>query len=781
MTEQTRRLIFGADQTEGIVSLTLKDEKCFIYTEALDGTIGTEVLEYSPFVLSPVKLKPRSERLKGEQYFKYITSTTCEKFIQAQESYHKNIWLPRNLEECVTLELGLTYFKNRKVADISILSFDIETSGLTFHADSKVFLISNTFRRRGEITRKLFSIDEYDSQDAMIQAWVAWVREVNPSIMCGHNILSYDLPYLQHCSSKPLNLGRDGSALEFATKISKFRKDASQQYDYHNAKITGREIVDTFFLSIKYDIGREFPSYGLKPIIKYLGLEKEGRQYYDARHIAKNWADPVERAKIKQYAIEDSDDSLKLYDRMAPAYFYMANSIPKTFQAIINEASGAMLDTLMIRSYLQDGHSQPKTSLKEPYEGAISMGIPGVYDWACKADVASLYPSIMLNYDIYDRVKDPNRHMLYMLEYFREERLKNKELGAKTGEQYYKDLDQSQKILINSLYGFLGCGYLLYNYPEGAAQVTKYGREILLKGVEWATGHTLERTVREIINQGTDEEEIRYQWVLGPKVCDGRGYQLVNVDTDSFTLVNGPKCKSDFKQMLTQLNSIYPKLIEWGDDGIFEKVIVIRAKNYVLVKSDEYLKPGESKIKYKGSAVTDQKKELALVEMLEKMIQALLADKRYDLVNIYEKYIHEAANITDINRWVVKKTVSKPILAGGEVGARAHERKPWEAIQESIRRGVRDAIQEGDKLYFYAAIDGEVQEVKKGEPVFYKNGTPKMIENRILRDPALWTGDHDQKHYIKRVYETLEILNNVLDMSQFTDYTLKKNLVLISA
>lgn len=777
MTEEINRLIFGKDNTQGIVSLTVKDDKCFIYTEDLDGKINLEIVDYAPWVLSAKPLRQHSERLQGNQYYKYLTSTTCEKFNRAQQTYQKAFWMPRNIEECATLELGLTYFKGRKVQDISILSFDIETSGLTLNSDSKVFIISNTFRKQGQVLRRLFSVDDYSSHGEMIEAWCDWVREIDPSIMCGHNILSFDLPYLQHCSQFPLLLGRDHSAIEFSERTSKFRKDASQQYDYHNAKITGREIVDTFFLSIKYDIGRDFPSYGLKPIIKHLGLEKEGRQFYDARHIAKNWNNLEERAKIKQYAIEDSDDSLKLFDIMAPAYFYMANSIPKTFQAMINEASGAMLDTLMTRSYLQDGYSQPRTSIKEPYEGAISMGVPGVYEWVCKADVASLYPSIMLAYDIYDREKDPNRHMLKMLEYFRDERLKNKELGTKTGQQYYKDLDQSQKILINSLYGFLGCGFLLYNYPQGAAEVTRHGREILLKGVEWATGHTLQRTVKKIVNQGTDDEEIQYEWIVGARIGPGQGYRLANVDTDSFSITCSEKVEPEkFATFLKELNSLYPALIKWTDDGIFEKVIVIRAKNYVLVRN--------GKIKYKGSAITDQKKEVALLEMLEKMVHALLDGKQTHMPDIYKRYIQEATNIKDIHRWVVKKTVSKPILAGGDPDARAHEAKPWAAIQESIARGVREAVQEGDKLYFYNAIDGMKQEVKKGELVFYKNGKPKMIENRILRDPALWTGDQDVKHYIKRIYETLEILGNVINMEDFTDFTLKSNaeqLNLISA
>lgn len=104
----------------------------------------------------------------------------------------------------------------------------------------------------------------------------------------------------------------------------------------------------------------------------------------------------------------------------------------------------------------------------------------------------------MLQYDIYDKNKDPNKHLIKILSYFREERIKNKQIAESTGDKYFDDLQNTQKIAINSLYGFLGAGYLLYNFPEGAASVTRHGREIILKTTEWATGHTLVRGIKNI-------------------------------------------------------------------------------------------------------------------------------------------------------------------------------------------------------------------------------------------------------------------------------------------
>jgi DNA polymerase I len=760
------KLIFGKDGTEGIVNITLKDDHVYLYKQ-VNGKIELERFPYAPWVLSKNKVKPYSDRLKGDQYWRYLTSTTSAKFERLQGTWSRELWVPRSAEECFTLCEGATYFKGLKANDVSILSFDIEADGLVMDETSKVYIISNTFRHQnGGVSKVIFSLENYPDQHAMILDWVNWVSYVDPSILCGHNIFSYDLPYLQHCYKEPLLLGRDGSAMRFESQTSKFRKDGSQQYDYHNVRITGREIVDTFFLSMKYDqAAREFPSYGLKAVIKQVGLEKVGRTFIDATRMGEYYEKRGKDWELAQaYALDDSEDALKLYDMMIPAYFYLAQSVPKTLQQMVNEATGSQLDALMIRSYLQDGYSQPRTSGKVDFEGAISMGVPGMYKHVCKADVASLYPSIMLEYEISDHKKDPENHMLTMLKYFRDERLRNKKFAKETGEKYYDDMQGAQKIMINSMYGFMGAGYLLYNYPVGAAEVTRKGREILLKGVEWATGFTLEKVLKSVKNEGTEDEEEKYEWKLGQKVSDGRGYRLVNVDTDSFSITSGSVMSDDaFSSELKILNSLYPDLIRWEHDGIYDKVIVIRAKNYVLVR--------KGKVKIKGSAVTDPKKEPALTEMLQTMVQALLDDEPHTVKHIYEGYIQEAAAIANIHRWAKKITVTKSVLNP----KRANEQKPFDAIQECINRGVIEKVSEGDKLWIYSAIRGEIQEVKKGEPVFYRDGRPKMIPNQIVKDVRLYDHDQDRVHYLERVYKTACILENVIDMSDFVKFHGKKN------
>jgi DNA polymerase elongation subunit (family B) len=226
-----------------------------------------------------------------------------------------------------------------------------------------------------------------------------------------------------------------------------------------------------------------------------LGLEKDNRQHYDASKIKSNINNKEEWEKIKQYALDDSEDALKLYDLMIAPYFYLCQTIPKSFQELLCSATGSQINATMIRSYFQDGYSLPKASSTTDYEGAISWGKPGIYYNCIKWDVASLYPSIMRQYEIYPKDKDPNRYFLYLVNYFTNERLKNKKLAKETKDKYYDDLQSAQKIFINSCYGFLGTSGLLFNYPKGAAEVTSRGREILTKAIEWATNKKIDDVI----------------------------------------------------------------------------------------------------------------------------------------------------------------------------------------------------------------------------------------------------------------------------------------------
>lgn len=498
----SNKLIFGKNTTEKIVSIEPNGSELVIFTEDAIGVYQHSIPAKYWFITNK-KISEKQDVLEGSQYYKYLSEfNDVEEYEKVRRTLYQkridfySIW---DKKEANMVRQGLTYYKGMQPKDVSILSFDIESDGLVKTKNSEVYIITNTYRKGEEVIRQSFFLDEYDSQKDMLDDWCDFVRAMDPSILVGHNIYGYDFGYLAHVANlcgTALKLGRNGSAIRFNEKTSGFRKDGSQSYDYHKAFVFGREIVDTFFLSMKYDIARAFPSYGLKPIIKHLGMEKPGRSFVDASKIKKYYNErltsPEMWSKVKLYAEEDADDALKLYDLMCPSFFYMTQSISKTYQEINCGATGSQINNMMVRSYLQDNHSIAKADEAVPYEGALSLGIAGQYKNCVRWDISSLYPSIMRQYKVYSTKKDPQAYFLQMVEFFTLERLKNKKLAKDTGMQYYKDIEGSQKILINSKYGALGAPGLQYNYPAGAAFITQKGREILGQSIEWATGEKIE-------------------------------------------------------------------------------------------------------------------------------------------------------------------------------------------------------------------------------------------------------------------------------------------------
>jgi DNA polymerase I len=492
-------LIFGKNNLQNIVSIEPgNDNNCILFVQ-YDDEIKKVKVDMSHWILYTEKHSDKMVELKGNQPYKYLMQYDNiykhQDILKQSRDKKLDVYVPKDQKEAFMMLNGYTYYKGLKVKDVSILSFDLEHTygiGEVPKQDGKLLLISNTYRDyKGNIKKRLFSYDEFKNEGEMLEEWCEFVRDCDPSIIVGHNIFGHDFKILRHSSKvnkSKLKLGRNNSELKFDYKKSLKRKDGSQAYDYFNVLCYGREIVDTFFLALNYDIGRNYESYGLKAIMKHEKLEKTDRTHYDASKIITNYLIEEEWLKIKEYAKDDADDSLALFDLMIPSFFYYTQSIPRSLQYIINSATGSQINSMMIRGYLQQGHSISKASDSVDFEGGLSGGAPGIYKNVFKIDCQSLYPSIIRQYNIYSRDKDEQKLFLNMVEYFTLERLKNKKLGKETGNRYYKDLEQSQKIAINSMFGFLGANKLNYNYPLGAAQITRYGREILLHAVKWLTG-----------------------------------------------------------------------------------------------------------------------------------------------------------------------------------------------------------------------------------------------------------------------------------------------------
>lgn len=680
-------LIFGKDQTSHVVGIEYyptHTSNVVIFRE-VNGELIAERRYLPFFILASSQITPKFQRMKGDNHYSWLYETydfsEINKLKREYGRYQNVIYTVSDIQENLMFYNGITYFKGmNSIQEVSVLSLDIETIGLDPTAkDARVLIISATSRKKGVTKKELFAYDDFKSDKDMFESLGQFVLEQNCSHIVGHNIYKFDLDFLikqARINNACMQFGRDKKEAIIVPWTSQFRKDQVTSYEYHQIKIFGRSIIDTWFQSIRFDMfTKKYDSYGLKKIIE---VEEESgnipknvsRNFYDARKIRINYKDPVEWGKIKDYCRDDADDSLKLYDIMCKTQFLVAPHVPKPFQKLLVSATGSQVNSIIERRYLEDKYSIPLPSQKEDYEGAISFGNSGIYQNTFKIDVASLYPSIMLQYEIYPEGKDVNKYFLQMVEYFTNERLRNKKLYEETDDPWYKILQEVQKIFINSAYGFLGTAGLPFNYMKGASDVTRYGREIIQQTLEWAKS---------------------------------KKFKIANADTDSILVTkedNSIFTDEEQNDLLVEINSLMPPKIKFAHDGVFPLAVVFASKNYILKKWNK--KKNEYEIIYKGSALKAPMLEANLRNFLKDAVNLMLENNVECIPDLYKILVSKIYNLTSIQGFTFKVPLT-PNKMDYE-----SEHPSAKKVQRLIERHKLE-VNVSDKLNCFYLEDGELE------------------------------------------------------------------------
>lgn len=215
-------------------------------------------------------------------------------------------------------------------------------------------------------------------------------------------------------------------------------------------------------------------------------------------------------------------------------------------------------------------------------------------------------------------------------------------------------------------------------------------------------------------------------------------FQIVNADTDSISFCNpdGSFIPKEQRISLTkEINDLSPEFMQWADDGYYKKVIILMAKNYVLQTE-------EGKIIYKGGAIKAPGKSLALREFIKKMLDLMLNDQ-INYLEVYNQYAKEIMNITDIKRWSDRKSLTSTTFTS----QRTNETKIIDAIQGT-------EYVEGNRIWVY----------------FKEDNSLALVEN--------FDGNYNRTALLKKLYKTVEIFSEVLDISQFPNYSLSKKTIL---
>ncbi|WP_407542915.1 DNA polymerase domain-containing protein (plasmid) [Deinococcus radiomollis] len=468
---------------------------------------------------------------------------------------------------------GRTYFKGLEMQDTVRLQFDLETTSLSPDT-GRMFMIAVKDNRGFE---RILEARKASQEGEMIESLMEVIAERDPDIIENHNISSFDLPFLVR-RAEHLGVRVNFSRPEAPSGLWKVQDGGSSPH----WACAGREIVDTIDAVRRLNL----PSAGLKAVSQLFGIAPEGRVYLEGAKIAETYA--TQPALVRTYALQDVEEVEALSRRVLAPSFALARMAPRPYHRLPYAGTAmGMLEPMMIRAYLHAGVALPGTQAPGEAQqgGSVTLFAEGVLKRVVKADVASMYPSLIRHERIGPR-SDTLGVFLHLMDHLTGLRLEHK-AAARRGDPGEHDAMQSaMKLVINSAYGYTGAGRMsVFGDVEAANTVTRRGRE----------------TLREV----TD-------------ALASRGVTLIEADTDGvYFSVPERWTAHDEKRVIGEVDALLPAGITLEFDGRWAAMLSHETKNYALLGYDGTLE-------LKGAAFTSSRGERYGRVFLEDALKCLL-------------------------------------------------------------------------------------------------------------------------------------------------------------
>jgi DNA polymerase, archaea type len=307
--------------------------------------------------------------------------------------------------------------------------------------------------------------------------------------------------------------------------------------------------------------------------------------------------------------------------------------------------------------------------------------------WHC--DIASLYPSVMLQFDCFPVTDQLQifRSLLTDLRTFRlEAKASMRAAKERAQQQYFHALQNTFKILINSFYGYLGFAQGHFADFDAAARVTQIGRDLLQKMIDW---------------------------------LNTRGAQVIEVDTDGIYFVPPKDANAD--ELREALAKELPPGIEVEFDEQFDAMFSYKAKNYALLTRD-------GDVIVKGGALKSRGLEKFQRVFLEEMIKLLMQGKPEAIVGLRDEYERQIRSREMPIDMLMKTDTLQDSLDKYRAKIGAGGRNRAAAYELALASG--RVYKPGDQISYYITGSG-----KKGAA--YENAKPASAFDPQKRDENL--------------------------------------------
>ncbi len=449
-------VLFGKDPTPFIVAVEATNMHIRLFVRE-GGRVRTHDEPFRPWLLSDTMMRMQGVEWQelagassGRRMLKYLAlcdnREAFENLRRALRDEHRELIAYGAFARQYLMWSGKTLFKGMTFDDLHRLQLDIETTTLApDQPGAQVLMIALSDTRGYEAV-----LD--GDEKGILEQLVERVQALDPDVIEGHNLFGFDLPYLlarAEALGAPLRLGRDGSELRIGAPRQCIIGANSRTF--RPAFAFGRHLIDTYLSVQRFDIGRgDLESYGLKEATQQLGIAAPDRIYLEREQIAELWRTDPEM--VRRYCLQDVHETRRLADLTLPTEFYQCQMLPDTLQNLATIGTGEKANLLFLRAYLAAGYAIPTPQQSREYPGGYTeVRKVGLIPRIVKADVESLYPSVMLKYAIKPSADHLNV-FLPTLERLRQLRLDAKARARKTqGAEaaYWDGLQNSFKILIN--------------------------------------------------------------------------------------------------------------------------------------------------------------------------------------------------------------------------------------------------------------------------------------------------------------------------------------------
>ena len=341
-----------------------------------------------------------------------------------------------------------------------------------------------------------------DSDQGTIQKFGEDIAKINPDFVLSFEGNSIHWPYLVKRANKtktPLKVGRDGGP--------------PHQSLFGHYSIIGRANVDLLnFADDLYDIKIKT----IENVAKYLGIQFPDLKPIDETAYFDYWSKPDQREILVQHKEEEPDTILKIGQEAIDYVIQISALSGLPPDQVIAAAVGFRVDNYLMMETHNLGQLIPSRTEQPiiPYKGAIVLEPKvGLHDDVASLDFSSMYPSLMIKYnispdtlvsgrekedDIFEVPEVKHRfrqnpsgfYRIALTKLIEARKATKAELKriARSDPRYplLKAREKAVKVMTNAVYGYAGWAGARWYSKEVAESAAALGRETINRAISLA-------------------------------------------------------------------------------------------------------------------------------------------------------------------------------------------------------------------------------------------------------------------------------------------------------